>query len=337
MIELRLPKKINDNAFIGKLSAILLIGALSMLLGEVFANSSQAWFLNGYSLFYTFPLYMIHVIFFLSIALRIRKISLPHLYFFGVIFGLYESWISKVIWAGYMDSAGPGLGTFLGLAVIEFPILVFFWHPIMSFIAPVLVFEIMNRRAHREHISVLKKTRKKTVLILVWLISIGAFIANGNGFSLFTSNLSILGSVAIISFFYLISKDADLDVFDFGRIGFIIISLFLCIFYVGSFFLLLPGRIPTTFLPYLSVILFYPVPIYIILRSRSSSGGFTTLDEDCYSIKDLLIFTVVVILAANASCLLPSVATVINFTAYFSMVLIGPILFGLFLFWIYKR
>ncbi len=337
MIENRLPEKISDNAFIGKLSAILLIGTLSMLFGEVFANSSQAWFLNGYGLFFTFPLYMIHVIFFLSIALKLKKLSLPHLYFFGVIFGLYESWISKVIWAGYMDSAGPGLGTFFGLAVIEFPILVFFWHPIMSFIAPVLVFELLNRRAHREHIPVLKKTRKKTALVVVLLISIGAFIASGNGFDLVTSNLSILGTMAIISIFYLISKGADLKVFNFGRTGFIIVSLLLSVFYVGGFFLLLPERIPTTFLPYLSVVLLYPVLIYIILRSKSSSGGFTTLDDDCYSVKDLLILTLVVIFATNAACLLPSVATVINDYAYFSLVLTGPILFGLFVFWIYKR
>lgn len=113
-----------------------------MLFAEIFSGASQLWFINPFGVLYTYPLYMLHTVFFLSIAIKYQKTSIRQLYFFGILFGLYEAVITKVLWQGYMHESGPALGTFLGVAVIEFPILTFFWHPIFSFILPELTYQI---------------------------------------------------------------------------------------------------------------------------------------------------------------------------------------------------
>ena len=188
-----------------KLPSILLIGSLSMLFAEVFSGASQTWFINGWAILITFPLYLGHVLFFLGIALKSKRTSLFQLYLFGVIFALYEAWITKVLWAGYMDSAGPGFGTLFGISVAEFLVLVFFWHPIMSFVLPILVFEILTKKVLYGHESILRKSTKKTTLVSLFLILISTFIANGNGFDLISSNASLIGTFLIIlGLFYLI-------------------------------------------------------------------------------------------------------------------------------------
>ena len=201
-------------------------------------------FISGWGLLLTFPLYLCHVLFFLCIAFKLKRISLPQLYLLGVVFSLYESWITKVLWSGYFDSNGPGLGTILGIGISEFPILVFFWHPIMSFIVPVLVFELLTKKIHISHASILTKTTRKTILILISLISLATFIANGNKFDLLSSNISLIGTLVIILVFYSLARKADLKVFEFGRRGFIALSLYLALLYVLAFLFLLPERNP---------------------------------------------------------------------------------------------
>ncbi|MFX1298333.1 MAG: hypothetical protein ACFFD2_26195, partial [Promethearchaeota archaeon] len=120
---------------------ILLIGCLSMFMAEVFAGSSQLWFIDPWSLIVTYWLYLGHLLLFLNLAMRTKRTSIPQLYLWGVLFGLYESWITKVLWFGYPGAEGPAISLVGGIAILEFFTLVFFWHPILAFVMPVLVFE----------------------------------------------------------------------------------------------------------------------------------------------------------------------------------------------------
>ena len=85
--------------------------------------------------------------------------------------GFYEAVITKVLWAGYMDATGPGFGTVLGVALVEFLVLVFFWHPIFSFILPILTYEVITGENLITHDSALKKTKRKTNLLLLGLFA----------------------------------------------------------------------------------------------------------------------------------------------------------------------
>ena len=94
-----------------------LIGCLSMLYAELFSGASQLWFVNIWALLVTFPLYMVHVLFFFNVALYTQKTSPVHLYLWGVLFGMYESWITQVLWVGYQGTGGPMVQTVLGIGL----------------------------------------------------------------------------------------------------------------------------------------------------------------------------------------------------------------------------
>ncbi|MEA1925343.1 MAG: hypothetical protein U9M95_05675 [Candidatus Altiarchaeota archaeon] len=298
-----------------------------MLFAEVFSGASQIWFIDGGGILLTLPLYLGHLLFFLWIALKSRRTTLPQLYLFGVLFGLYESWITKVLWAGYMESsAGPGLGTFFGIAIPEFPILVFFWHPIMSFILPILVFEILTKKVLIGHEPVLIKTTRKTVLITLFLIPISTFIAKGNGFNLLSSNASLVGTLLIISGFCYLTKKADLKSLELKKPGFILLTTYLIALYIATFFYLLPERIPTTITPYISIIAFYVITVILILKSKETTTEINTLKEESYSTTDLIKFMIITIIAVNIACLIPDISIGILAITYFSLTFVGTII-----------
>ena len=117
----------------------LLIGWIILICAEVFSGASLGvglW--NPWTLVVTYWLYFAHFFFFTTLAVRTGRTSFGSLYLWGVLFGLYESWITKVIWHGYsgdgkfiMGSIGP-----YGISEIS---MVFIFHPVMAFILPLAV------------------------------------------------------------------------------------------------------------------------------------------------------------------------------------------------------
>ncbi|WP_135613253.1 hypothetical protein [Methanococcoides sp. AM1] len=310
-----------------KIPPILLIGTLSMLFAEVFSGASQAWFINGWGILLTFPLYLAHLLFFLGIALKTERTSLSQLYLFGVLFALYESWITKVLWVGYLDSDGPSMGTFLGLGIGEFPILGFFWHPIMSFIVPILIFEILTGKVLTTHELILERTRRKTAILALFLILVSTFIANGNQFDLTSANISLTGTLVIIAVLYKFTKDSDLTSLKLEGRSFKLLEGYLITLYVITFLYLLPERIPTTILPYTSIIVFYAIPVILILRSAKKKEKLEILGNCSYSSRNLIIFIPLLILAVNIACFVPAISLSVLSITYILLSAIGVVLF----------
>ena len=69
--------------------------------GGVLGPSLQIGIWNPWTLLVTYWLYFAHFFFLTTLAVSTRRTSLWSLSLWGVLFGLYESWITKVIWAGY--------------------------------------------------------------------------------------------------------------------------------------------------------------------------------------------------------------------------------------------
>ncbi|KGK97632.1 hypothetical protein LI82_12690 [Methanococcoides methylutens] len=120
----------------------------------------------------------------------------------------------------HFASEGPSVGTFLGLGIGEFPILVFLWHPIMSFIVPILVFEILTGKVLTTHEIILERTKRKTAILVLFLILISTFIANENQFDLVSANISLIGTLLIIAVFYRLTKISDLNSLELGKRSF---------------------------------------------------------------------------------------------------------------------
>ena len=123
----------------GFLLARLAVGLVVLICAEVFSGASLAMGLwHPWTLVVTYWLYYAHFFFFTTLAVRTGRTSLSSLYLWGVLFGLYESWITKVIWHGYSGDGKFILGSIGPYGFSEIS-MVFLFHPVMSFILPLSV------------------------------------------------------------------------------------------------------------------------------------------------------------------------------------------------------
>jgi hypothetical protein len=115
----------------------IILAAFSTFFAEVFSGSDMFPFFNAWGILVVVPLYGLHIILLASLVYRADKPRFSSLIYAGMIFGLYEAYLTKVLWA-------PPWGDPLiiaGFAPVETIVLVFWWHAWFSFIIPLLVAE----------------------------------------------------------------------------------------------------------------------------------------------------------------------------------------------------
>lgn len=327
----------------------LLIGCLSMVIAELFAGSSLIWFIDPWSLVVTFPLYLGHLLFFLNLAMRTKRTSIPQLYLWGVLFGLYESWITKVVWFGYPGSDGPSIALVAGIAILEFITVVFFWHPVMAFITPILFFESFtlnsdsrmkyDQRVFPSHSQMLNKNNMKSMLYYVIIMIFGAcFLSNNSGFDLITVLIAGLGSFALIYLFCVLSLRKNTNSFGIHSLylnkrGMIILTLYLGGLYLITSMFLLPERFPTDLLPYLIIIGFYIFVGLMIKITKPVEESLERFGIDEIHLEDYIESTFffkiyfVFIMLASVLCVFPVLGTGITFGIFLGIFFLGPVFF----------
>jgi len=120
-----------------KLVFWLLLSVLSVALAEVTVASAPLAFVNPVEAAFLLTFYGSHLLVFAWLAFRCGWPSLAALWFAGVLFGLYEFYITKVLWS-------PPWGDTISIGhvdIISLIVLAFFWHPFMAFIFPLAVAE----------------------------------------------------------------------------------------------------------------------------------------------------------------------------------------------------
>ncbi len=311
-----------------KLVFILLAGALSMFFAEVLSGSSVLWFISPWAWLVTFWLYLAHTVLFASLALVFKRTSLTSLYLWGVLFGLYEAWITKVIWAGYMGQA-PGAGTFLGFAVVEFPLIVFFWHPVMSFILPVLSFEALSGENNilPWHRGILAKTKRGWLLALLVVI-IGAvclsFNAKGD---VLATGATIAGSALLIGALYWIAskkygKHFSMGSLRPGKAGMAILIAYLALLYSLTFFFILPERIAPPLTIVLTLGIYGLVALLLYFKGRDGPvHGEARARIGVFGPKEMAVLLAALAALATALCLLAPVNGILVVVVYFSLYL----------------
>ncbi len=331
----------------GRWTCFLLIGCLSMLYAELFSGASQIWFFNFWSLTVTYPLYLIHVLFFLNVAFRTNKTSPVHLYLWGVLFGMYESWITQVLWVGY-DAGGPMIGTGLGIGIGEFLALVFFWHPILSFVLPVLVFEVLalsvpsdvpaEQRVFPSHVPFLVKTKSNQRYIWFLYVAGSLFIAFNYHGSIFHVLAALGGTyVLIYLLFWRARTRSDFSVHSLrvGKVGMGILVVYMAALYTlmfvgyGYFGERIPGLLPVV-----TTVILYAVFIWIVYSSTPSAESVkipSQLTVAWFTPSDYRILAIFNIFLASLLCLVvlavPEFAMIVFLLFYFAMCVIGVYLF----------
>jgi hypothetical protein len=121
-----------------------LLGMLSTAFAEVTAGSSPFPFFHPWGLIVTTPLYTLHVVLLAGLLSRSGRLTAHGLLFAGAIFGLYEAYITKVLWSPDWGSSLPRFAEVSWLHVI---LLVLWWHPLLAFILPLGLAEALMTRS----------------------------------------------------------------------------------------------------------------------------------------------------------------------------------------------
>ncbi len=317
---------VQKTSLAGKIIFILLIGALSMFCAEVLSGSSVLWFFNPFALLLTFWLYLAHTLLFVNMAFIFKRTSLPSLYLWGVFFGLYESWITKVTWAGYAGTT-PGAGTFLGFAIIEFPLIVFFWHPVMSFILPVLSFEALSGENNilPLHRGILTKTRRNWLpALLVVIIGATCLSFNAKG-DILATDATIIGSVALIMVLYWIAakrygRQFNITSLRLGKMGMAILIVYLALLYSLTFFFLLPERIAPPLTILLTVGVYAAIALLLYLSGRDrAEGDVAGAGKNVFGLGEMAILLALLTALATALCLLMPADYIVVIVVYFAL------------------
>lgn len=293
-----------------KFASFLLISVITMFFAEGLIMSSSLWFVNPWSLIVTFPLYAFHLIFLLNLAMRSGKTSLGHLYLFGVLFSLYESWITKVLWYGDPgENSVPIWGIYFGISIFEFLTLVLFYHPVFSFIMPIMIYQFIVYRdskdtkhllpGHIEYLgSNIKKSYNLIIFFLLWPVS---FLAVSLGGALPASTITIIGSWFLIFIVLAIARNRNaqlgqpLSIHDLrlGDKGMRWVLLYLSILYLLLFIGIPPA--PNAILPYVLIFLSYFIVIRVLKKSPTNME-IEKKSSEVYSFKLLYFYLISIIL-----------------------------------------
>ncbi|RDE12580.1 MAG: hypothetical protein C4K47_07530 [Candidatus Thorarchaeota archaeon] len=322
--------------------ALLLVGILSMVFAEALSGSSVLWFLSVWSWLVTLPLYWSHTLLFLNIAFRLRRTSISDLYLLGVLFGLYESWVTKVVWAGYFGQL-PGWGTVLGFAVAEVPVIVFFWHPVMSFIVPILIFQIIavSTNGGRDvtqvvlpsHIRYLRRSKRTSILFGIVFVGGAAFLSANSFLNVLAAGLTAVVSLLAIVLVTKLTKrryggQMSINSLKLGRPGFSVVTLYVLLLYIVTFPLLRPEAIPSPATILWTLCLYALVAMLVLIDpakdeiSTTPPSPFRMITlrdvEYCFGALTLLIIIM---------CAVPIIDSIVGSVLYLMILVLGPSLF----------
>jgi hypothetical protein len=116
-----------------------LLAVFSTFFAEVTVGSAPLVFFKPDGWLLTVPVYGLHILVLAPLVIRAGRMpSWQTLYLAGTIFGLYEAYMTKILWSPTWNPSSYQIG---GVAVMETLMLVFFWHPVMAFLVPLVFCE----------------------------------------------------------------------------------------------------------------------------------------------------------------------------------------------------
>ena len=332
----------SENPTDSRWSQLVLIGLLSMVFAEAFSGSSILWFTTEWAWFVTLPLYWSHTLLFLNLAMRSKRTSVGQLYLWGILFGLYESWVTKVLWAGYFTDP-PLLGTIFGFAIAEDIVLLMFWHPVMAFVLPILVFQILAQASNTSnkgkeiafptHTSFLQRSRRNSVFYLYAFIIGSLFMIISSEYDFIVAGITALGSLVLILIpYYLIKRRGggsfSIQSLKLGRKGLAVTAAYVILLYAITFPTLLPERIPGVE-TIIATLFIYAFVILLIYASPpvDESESIPRADSKLLGMKELKRWYGLLFLLLLIWAIIPEITIIVGTLVYLSYFVIGSLLF----------
>ncbi len=117
----------------------IVLGFLSTFFAETFSGSSPDFLFKTFGYFGIIPIYLLHSVLLAALVMqRGKPYSLRTFYFASLLFGMYEAYITKVLWSPPWN---PDSLRVSGIVLAETTLLVFFWHSVFSFLLPLFWIE----------------------------------------------------------------------------------------------------------------------------------------------------------------------------------------------------
>jgi len=292
-----------------KLAFWILLGMLSTAFAEVVSGSMRFPFFTPWGVIVTNPLYSLHILVLTTVIVRHRWLTWPGLLFAGALFGLYEAYVTKVLWN---PPFAPGLATVGEVAWLHVVLLVLWWHPIFAFILPLLVGELTLTRSRHVVRAVAPEWRARLnprtrTWVLLFAAVCGVLIS-GNAPSPSQALLSPLANGALLLALIALWRRAGgaayrLEELLPGRraLGAMAVALGLMYVVLGTF--LLPERLPG--LPgHVLILCLYALFVFLLAESPHadpSAEGPATVAGPQPLWRHLIAFVVVAGLAAFAA------------------------------------
>jgi len=230
-----------------KLFFWIILGAFSTFFAEVVAGSTPFPFFAPWGILIVFPLYFLHTLFFFSIVWSYGKPTLGSLYAAGMLFGMYEAYLTKVVWISYSPD-GPMLSVG-GIALFETLMLVLFWHSVLAFMLPLFIGETYLTKS-RELVGLLPQwVRRRGRLLFTLLLIWAGLFTSVNSPSPLNSILSTLSSGGVLLILMVIWKKTGGDNYSMrellpSRKACKVIAIFLILMYAGYTRLLHWDKLP---------------------------------------------------------------------------------------------
>jgi hypothetical protein len=265
----------------------LFVGMISVMFVEVPAGSTMFPFFTAWGLLVVIPLYLLHSVFLAGIVFRFGRPAFWPLFAAGMLYGMYEGYITKVLWTSFRPE-GPFL-TVAGIAFWETILLVFFLHPMLAFVVPLFFTELLCTKSSeiaqglpgRIQQSIRKHPRRWLAVLMGFL----GFMQFINSPSVAASFLSGAGNSLVLGltlFWWRRSGGAGYSFRELlpGRIGMRMFGLVFLVWYVFWGFAIKPKSIPGIFNGQLTVWILYVVLLLVFVgslrrstRDSTSAGG----------------------------------------------------------------
>lgn len=232
-----------------------ILGALSVFFAEVTVGSSPYPFFDAWGLLVVCPLYLLHLLVLARVAFARGAPRLPALFFAGVLFGLYEAYMTKQLWHPDWSPNAMHVG---GVAVIESIILVLWWHPLMAFLVPLLVAETVfcrsrhMARALPQWVQRVLFGRRRATALVVAAVLLGLMLSSIHPPrpSVDRVAVSALAAIAVLSLLVwlwrLAARGVRMDLLELlpTRREMVLLCVCLALQYVGLGILIRPASLP---------------------------------------------------------------------------------------------
>jgi len=271
----------------------ILLGVLSVLLAEVVPNSSPFPFFSLWGLISLVPLYSLQVLMLAYFTFGKKRVTFPTLFLAGAILGMYEAYLTKVLWD---PTWGEKNFEFAGIYILQTCVLVFFWHPFMAYVLPVFLAENLFTDSSETFSTLPQKIQN--LFSQKWIISMAIFSIYCAMYKIFgsldwktallssSSNTAILFGAAFL--WRYVRGDRKLTFRDVlpTKTQASVLGIFLLLIYLGMGLFIRPKALPHTITPHLTVWLMYAA-LFILLYFNIKHAPDLTNESQPSPIKGL--------------------------------------------------